>query len=195
MRTTTSDINRIISGENIPIETPYPLKDQDEGFRWFMAQPSDWLLDMASAVYDSAYATVMSLAETQSAKELPPTDDWIERQEKAASDAKARIAELAANENRTPEDDMELTNLEEYAQALILPGNYSRAQQIAHATADKAKRQYLLPRLIVDMAGRLVCDPNTIEGRERWEKLGSNARAGLMTPLVHALLLVRYAKN
>jgi hypothetical protein len=195
MRTTTTDINHIISGQNIPIEIDYPLKDKGDDFKWFMAQPSDWLLDMASAVYDAAYAQVMTMPEMQDAKNLPPTDDWIERQQRAEADAKARITELSANEHRTPEDDMELTNLEEYVNSLIKPDGYNRAQQIAHARADKAKRAWLLPRLIVDLAGRLVCDPNTVEGRERWEKLGSNTRGELMTPLVHVLLLVRYAKN
>jgi hypothetical protein len=54
MAVTTNDIEAIINGAPIEIETPYPLDDKAPGFQWYMAQPDDWLYDMASAVREAA---------------------------------------------------------------------------------------------------------------------------------------------
>ena len=76
-KVTSFDINRIISGEPIPIETPYPLTDRGENPQWFMSQPSDWLYDMAIAVGEAAEAELMGQPEMVTAQTLPPSKSWM----------------------------------------------------------------------------------------------------------------------
>ena len=195
MRTTTTDIDDILSGKPMVIEVAYPLDDQSEGFQWYMKQPNDWVLDMANAVYDAAHAQAMAMPEMEAAKNLPPTDEWIAAQKSAVSNTEDRIAELEAMTGRTPEDSLELANLKEHLTLIIRPSGYSRAQQIANMTANKQRQNWLMPRLIVDAEGGLVCNPDTPEGRDRWERLGRSVRTELLIPLAHVLILVNYAKN
>lgn len=195
MRTTTQDIERIISGEPLRLEAAYPLDDKEAGFTWFIKQPTDWLLDMAHAVRESAEAQILALPEMQAARELLPSDEWQQTQRAAIERTRARIAELQAIEARTPEDELELANTIEHETLLIQPEKYSRAQEIANKHGAKAFRSWLAPRLVVDAKGKTLCDPSTAEGRERWERLGSTVRSEIDLYVSHVLMMVRYAKN
>lgn len=191
-KTTTTDIDRIISGAPIPIDMACPLEDIDG---WHMKQPEDWLSDMADAVYSAAYAQAMALPEVEAVKGLPPTDDWIEQQREAIEADRKRIKELEAIEHRTPEDDLELMNLRAHEAVLIRPEDYSRAEQIAHNTATKAQQSWLMPRLIIDDDGDLLFDPNTEDGKSRWLKLGRQTRQKLVSYLQQVQVLAFIAKN
>ena len=195
MKTTTTDIEAILSGSPVPIEVEYPLGDQPEGFTWFVKQPDDWLLDMAYAVKDAAYAQVMALPEMQSAKDLPVDGEWARVQNTAIKTAKDRIAELEAIAEREPEQELELLNLQDRIKNLADPESFNKAMQIANGTANNAFYKWLLPRSVVDKSGKVVCDVNTQVGRKRWQSLGKDVRDELLEPLVYVVDLVGKAKN
>ena len=195
MRTTTTDIEAILSGQPVPIDVEYPLDDQSDGFQWFMNQPSDWLLDMAYAVKETAYAQVMAMPEMAAAKNLPVDGDWAYAQTVAIENAQKRIDELKAVEERTPEDELELINLEERITLYADPSTFNKAMQIASKTANDAFYKWLLPRLIVDKRGRLIFDVNTDAGQKKWSQIGKDKRDELLTPLIYVVTLVGKAKN
>lgn len=195
MRTTTQDIERIISGEPLKVEVEYPLDDQSEGFRWFMKQPSDWLMDMAHAVREAAEAKIMAMPEVAAVKDLPPSDTWIARQAYWRAYHLKRIEELELMEGRTPEDEMELANTRDHVANLATLDGYNRALEIAASRTQSAFHNWLAPRLLTDARGNLVCNPDTAEGRERWERLGSDTREKVIAYVTHVLALVRRAKN
>lgn len=195
-KVTSFDINRIISGEPIPIETPYPLTDRGENPQWFMSQPSDWLYDMAIAVGEAAEAELMGQPEMVTAQTLPPSKSWIAQQVSQRADTQARVSELEAKGKAiTPEEDIELTNQREYLERLIDPKNYTRADEIAAKTANKARDGWLMPRLIVDEKGKLIFDLSTETGAKRWRDIGRKTRSELRGYLIQALMLVQVAKN
>jgi hypothetical protein len=195
MRTTTQDIERIISGEPIPVGVDYPLDDQHEGFQWFMKQPSDWLMDMAHAVREAAEAKILAMPEVASVRDLPPSDTWMARQAYWKAYHNARITEIEAMEGRTPEDELELANTRDHVANLATPDGYNRALEIAASRTQSAFHNWLAPRLLADAKGNLICDPNTEAGRERWERLGSDTRDKVIVYVSHVLALVRRAKN
>lgn len=195
---TTTDINRVVSGEPIEIEVPYPLNDRGEDAKWFMAQPSDWLYDMALAVGEAAEAEAMQQPEMERAKTLPPSKSWIQRQERSRKSAEDRIAELEAKAKAktiVPEEEIELDIQRSYVERLIKPDEYSRAEEISSQVAANARNNYFMQRLVIDEAGKLLFDPATKEGRERWERIGRSNKTKLLTPLTQAVLLVQIAKN
>lgn len=193
-RTTTSDIEQIINGKPLPILLPYPLDGQEDR-EWFIEQPKDWLLDLADAVYRAAYAQAMTLPGMAEAQKLPPSEEWSSRQLEAIAVARKRIEELTAIAERTPEDDLELFAVQEQEASYIRPEQHSLAKEIAHDTATKARRHWLLPRLIVDKDRKLLFDPDTEAGRVLWDRLGRETKDGLSLWLGTVLLLVEKAKN
>jgi hypothetical protein len=196
MRTTTQDIERIISGEPLRMDIPYPLDDMSEGYEWFMKQPTDWLLDMAHAVREAAEAKILALPEVAAVKDMPASDRWQKSQEYWIEHYGKRIAELEAMDGRGPEDELELINtrLHKVNLATYADG-FTRAQEIAEPRAMNAFHTWLAPRLVVDSKGKLICDPNDKAGLERWERLGTDTREKVIGYAQHVLLLVRRAKN
>jgi len=195
MRTTTQDIERIISGDPLKVEVEYPLDDQSEGFQLFMKQPSDWLMDMAHAVREASEAKILAMPEVAAVKDLPPSDTWIARQAYWKAYHTSRINELEAMEGRTPEDELELANTKDHVANLATPDGYNRALEIAASRTQSAFHNWLAPRLLADAKGNLICNPDTEAGRERWERLGSDTREKVIVYVSHVLALVRRAKN
>jgi hypothetical protein len=196
MRTTTQDIERIISGEALRMDIVYPLDDMPEGFEWYMKQPTDWLMDMASAVREAAEAKILALPEVQAVADLPPSGKWQKAQEYWIDHYQKRIAELEAMDARDPEDELELLNTRVHVINLITAVNdYTRALEIASPKGNSAFYNWLAQRLVADAKGKLLCDPNATEGRERWERLGSEIRQRVITYVPHIIGLVSRAKN
>lgn len=195
MAVTTFDIENIISGDPLPIETPYPLHDKGEGFQWYMAQPDDWLYDMAVAVREAAIAEALASPELKAVENLPPTEAWILQQTRAKALAEAQIAELEAKPARTAEEDIELFSQKVYRDNLVDPSTYNRAREITARRGRRAFESYLIPRLIVDGDGRKVFDLNTTEGTRRWATLGQDTKESLRQPFYQVLLLIDTAKN
>jgi hypothetical protein len=196
MRTTTQDIERIISGEALRMDIPYPLDDMPEGFEWFMKQPSDWLIDMAHMEREAAEALLLATPLAQAVKGLPPSDKWQKAQGYWIDHYKKRIAELEEMEARGPEDELELLNTRVHVVNLMAAINdYTRALELAAPKSNNAFHRYLAPRLVADGKGALICDPNTKAGLERWERLGAETRQQIMVYAQHILGLVSRAKN
>jgi hypothetical protein len=196
LKTTSSDIESIISGAPIEIDLAYPLTDREEGFRWFMRQPTDWLYDMANAVREAAEAEVLAQPEIIAVKSLPPTDDWVENQVDEKKRTEERIAELQTREEfLTPEEALELENLRDYVGRIIDPLKYSRAHQIASRASNRAFENWLMPRLIVDAQGKVLWDVGTEEGKHAWIALGRNIKSELKTSFYKVIFLVSIAKN
>lgn len=195
MAVTTYDIESIIRGEPLPIETPYPLDDKGEKFQWFMEQPSDWLYDMAAAVREAAIAEAMAAPEIKAVEHLPPTDGWLARQAQSKKQLEEKIAELQAREALTPEEDLELASLRSNLLALIDPATYNRAKEIVAKRARLAYESYMIPRLLIDADGRKVFDLNTEDGNRRWKMVDKEVKDELRTPFYQVLLLVDTAKN
>lgn len=197
--TTTEDVVDIMEGNRVVILFDYPLDDEDEDFRWYMAQPKDWVYDMAQAVRDAAISEVMSLEEMDTVKNLPPTGAFVRRQENAKREAQERIDEITEKKDKqelTTEEELELENLREHLTRIIDPKDTrSRADEIAAETGTRAFERYLMPRLVEDFDGNRICDPNTKAGKERWGNLGMNMRQLLRAPFYEALILVNKAKN
>lgn len=194
MRTTTQDIEAIISGQPVEIDLPFPLGEQPLG-GWHINQPTDWLDDMASGVFDAALAQAKAEPTIAGVAALPPTDGWIRRQAEALQATKERIAELAAIETRSPEDDLELENLQVHQSLLFTPDNFTRADELAYEIASNAMDAWLLPRLIVDCKGKLVFDQSNATGSNRWRMMGKDNRKALVPYLRYVRNLVKKAKN
>ncbi|HNT76016.1 MAG TPA: hypothetical protein PKH77_13455 [Anaerolineae bacterium] len=195
MAVTTYDIEAIINGTPLPIETPYPLDDRGEGFRWYMAQPSDWLYDMASSVREAAIAEASASPEIKLVEHLPPTSAWIERQLQSKETAERYIAELEAKVALTPEEGITLASYKSFVNNWIDPSDYNRAREIVAKRGRVAFETYLIPRLLVDEDGHILFDLNTEDGRRRWGWVGQDAKTELRTPLYQVLLLIETAKN
>ncbi len=194
-RVTTYDVNRIITGEKVEITIKYPLTDKPDGFRWFIMQPTDWLYDMGLAVGEAAEAEVMALPEMESMRNLPPSKAWLHQQTLSRQRIQKRIDELLALPKRTPEEDLELEVNRSHLERLIDPASYTRADEIAAQNANRARDFWLLPRLIVDDQGALLCDLSTPEGQHRWQAIGRKTRLELRGLLMQVLSLVLLAKN
>lgn len=195
MTVTTYDIEAIINGSPLPLEIPYPLDDRGEGFRWYMAQPSDWIYDMASAVREAAIAEAGATTEIKLVEHLPPTPGWIERQLQGKRSAEANISELEAKVARTPEEDLTLASYKSYLANWVDPAGFNRAREIIGRRGRVAFETYLIPRLLVDEDGHLLFDLNTEEGRKRWAWVGQEIKVELRSPLYQVLLLIETAKN
>ena len=192
---TTSDIYRVITGDPVEIDFPYPLKEP-AGVQWRMAQPSDWLYDMAMAVGEAAEAELMQQPEMERCKNLPPSPAWLERQERSIRDTEERIAALEAKGDALlPEEAIDLEVQRDLLSRLIKPENYTRAQELGQPVRTNARNNYLIQRLVVDGEGKPLFDPGTAEGRARWERLGRKNRNRLLSPLMQAMMLVQIAKN
>lgn len=195
-KVTTDDIQKIIDGGAVQIVEPYPLSDQGEGFEWFMAQPTDWVYDLAQAVREAAVAEAHSIPEIKAVASLPPTAEWIETQNYSRQRTKDRIAELDAKGDAIlPEEDLERANLRDHLSRLIDPSNYTRADEIVAKRAKKALESWLMPRLIQDAKGKLICDPTTEEGNRRWSQLGRDTKDALRVPFYQVYMLIQTAKN
>lgn len=192
---TTSDIEWIISGDPVEIETDYPLNDQTPDFKWYMRQPPDWLLNMAAAARTAAVAEVEAMPELEATKSLPPSDFWLARQNFGVNHTKERIEALKAIDTRTVEQDVELANLQDLLESYIKPDNYTRYEEIVREASDNAYNGYLVPRLVIDDDGRLLFDPNNKDGRRRWARLKDKDKKALSDTLNHLLYLIRTAKN
>ncbi len=195
MAVTTNDIEAIINGAPIEIETPYPLDHKAPGFQWFMAQPDDWLYDMASAVREAAIAEAMAQPEIKAVEHLPPTESWLLRQMQSKEAIERKIAEFQAKPALTPEEDLELASLTANLLNLIDPTTYNRAKEIVATRARRAYESYLIPRLIVDVDGRKVFDQNTEDGKRRWLLVGQEVKMDLRQTFYQVILLVDTAKN
>lgn len=192
---TTYDVNRVITGEKIEITSKYPLKDRPDGFRWFIMQPTDWLYDMALAVAEAAEAEVLAQPEMETMRTLPPSKEWLHQQTLSRRRTESRIKEIEGKKKATPEEELELLGLKDYLGRLIDPANFNRADEIAAQTANRARDMWLLPRLLIDEQGALLCDLTSTEGQARWSNFGRRVRMELRGFLAQALVLVMIAKN
>lgn len=196
MKTTTTDIAQIISGQRLEISAKCPLPGVD---KWYVRQPTDWEYDMAQAIFDAKRALVLAQPDVAEAKSLPPSDGWLRRQERAQKESNARLNTLNDQEKIAPltvEEVLERKNLTAYLVLLLDPREYSRADEIAHDVAGDQRDWYLLHRLVVDEAGEALLDCNTEEGLTRWNDLGRQFREKELQTLVSRVLrLVQLAKN
>ena len=170
----------------------YPL---DGGKEWFVAQPDDWLWDMAIAEGQAARAEVEQRRSTQRQQGQPPSPAFTERQHAAMERDKARIAELEAKPGLTPEDDLELADLRSHLKVLIDPANFSRADELMLEAENRAIRTYLLRYLIIDADGVTLFNPDRSDGRRRWNLLDGKTRDALRGELEYVLTLIRMGKN
>ena len=193
MGVTQADIKKIIDGSRIEIQIEYPF---DSTVKWWMQQPSDWLYDTASAVREAAEAELLADPSMKALKSMPPSDDWLERQQLAIETTKEEIKKLTdKGKARMPEDDIELAKQQDYLERLIQPRDYSRAEELALKRGKKAFETWLIPRLIVDAKGNQLFDVDTEAGRALWDALGMTVKAQLRVPFYYAVNLVMTAKN
>lgn len=193
---TVEDIKQIIDGGPIRIDVPYPLDDRPADAPWYMAQPEDWLFDLAQAVREAAVAEAYALPEIQAVNSLPPTAGWIAKQVYSRQATIDRLAELdAKGDGLLPEEDLERANLKEYLLRIIDPEKYTRADEIVNRRARKAIEGWLMPRLIVDAAGKPLFNMNTPEGQRRWLQLGRDTKDLLNPFFYQAFMLIQTAKN
>jgi len=190
------DVRKIIEGGPVKIDLPYPLQDRPEGSLWFMEQPSDWLYDLGQAVREAAVAEAEAMPEFEKIKKLPPTTDWVNSQKATRKRSEKRLAELEAKgEGMVPEETLEVANLRDYLDRLIDPEAYTRADEILAKRGRKAFEGWLMPRLVVDEAGRHLFEMDTPDGKRRWIQLGRDIKLQMNGYFWQVLLLVQTAKN
>lgn len=196
MAVTTSDIKLMISGDPIPIPFPYPLDDRPAGTKWFMAQPDDWIYDMANAVREAAAAQARASKEVMSCAALPPTEAWVTQQVRILANTRRLIADLEAKgDQRLPEEDLELANQRDYLTRLIDPASFNRADEIISSRSRKAFENWLMPRQLQDEQGEPLFDMNKTEDQVRWKNLGRDLKTELTGPFWQAIVLIQSAKN
>lgn len=202
--TTTEDVERVISGDRMQINWDYPFSDpappsDQEKLKWYVAQPTDWVYDMAQAVREAAVSEFMALPEIEMVKTLPPTAQFVRRQEEARQEQQVRIdelIELSKKQSLTPEQDLELENRKDHLSRIADPSQLgSRADEIASDVGVKAFEAWLMPRLIEDEDGNLLFNPHTDIGKRRWRDLGKMTKEMLRLPFYQMLLLITKAKN
>lgn len=193
MAITPSDIQKIIDGSRIPIEIPYPW---DDGQKWFMRQPDDWLYDYAIAIREAAEAELLADPDMQRLKNMPPSKEWQAQQTLAIETTESEIAALKKKgKARKPEEDIELKKQEDWLQRLLKPSDYSRAEELALKRGKRAFESWLIPRLIVDEAGNPLFEMDTDAGKALWDALGMQIKTQLRVPFYYAVNLIMIAKN
>lgn len=197
MKTSLEEIRSIIEGKPLAIPLPCPL-DGMQDRPWFVRQPDDWVYDAAQAVYDAKKALTLALPDVAEVRSLPPSDGWVQRQERARIDAQRRLGELDEQKRVTPltmEDDLERRNLISYLALLLSPKEFTRADEIANRVARDQRDWYLMQKLIVDDRDQLLFDLRTEDGRRRWHVLGRSFREQLSPYITTVLSWVQTAKN
>ena len=198
MAVTFEDIQRILSGEPIEIETPYPFAESGENFRWFMKQPEDFLYDMGNAARDAAVAVAKADESIMLAFSIPADADWVRNQKLAIQQTKEKIEALESKKQAAtilPEEDIELANCLDHASRLLDPDTYTRGDEIVNSLGRKAIVNYMMPRLVVDINGKLLFNLDTKKGKLEWLRLGQEVKSAMARYFWEAYLLVLTAKN
>lgn len=196
MPVTLEDVQKILEGGPILIDFPYPLEDRPAPALWYMKQPDDWLYDMAQAVREAAVAELEQLPEMEAMKNLGPSPEWVAQQTASRLKAETRIKELEDKKDAIqPEETLELENQRDYIARLMDPALTSRFDEIAGKRGRKAFEGWLMPRLIVDEAGKPLFPMDKPEGQQRWLRLGRDTKQQLNGYFWQVLLLVQTAKN
>lgn len=193
MAVTSSDIQKIIEASRIPIDLPNPLAPDKP---WFMRQPKDYEYDLALATRESAEAAIRNDPSFKEIAHLPPSAEWLGRQEKAKSDTEARIKELEAQGKAlSPEDQIELEKQRDYLARLVIPKGYTRGDELASKHSRNRFESWLIPRLLVDADNNPIFDMSTQAGQVRWDAIDYLTKKALRTPLYLAIDLILTAKN
>ena len=196
MAVTSVDVEKVIDGNRIEIYIPYPLNDRGEDAKWYMRQPTDWVYDMSVGVQEAAEAQLYAMPEIDMARALPPSEYWMsiwKMRNEAIGEAIKGYEERAGQ--LTPEEEIDFAMQRDALENMANPALFTRADEIVRRDATRMRDIWLMPRLIEDENGKLLFDPSTKEGRERWDKLGRKAKDEMRTTLGVVMSLVQIAKN
>lgn len=203
---------RVLSGEPLPIEADPPEWLGVDA--WAMRQPTDWEYDDAQMHYEAARAHALADDTLQRVKALPVSDDYMEQQKRLRDEVEVTIERLQAKRNRaaqeakrlgdgeepgpycglTPEEAHELQTARETRPLIVLPTHWTRADEIAHRRAIKARNTYLMRQLIVDGDGQPLFQGE--DGAERFERLDRSLKFTTLQVYLNTLLAdISTAKN
>lgn len=193
MAVTTKDIQLILDGSQIEIELANPF---DEGVKWYMRQLEDWESDLAVAVRESEVAKAGKVQAIQDTVGITPSNSWFARYNNTVAYAKQRIVELEAQgESITPLDRVELAKQRDLLDGLIDPNDFNRADETIGKYARKRFEAWVIGMAVVSEKGERYFDPETKQGRRRWQKIGDQYKDALRMLYYYVQDLESTAKN